>query len=468
MEEAPLPPNASSATNTTMKNRLTPKKSLRTRTRVTTKLILAAGTVGLSLILVAGWMVYMNFQQLNEIKASDNGQKAAGGSLNGGEIILEFTWEKNPVTLATLGPDGISCGNGAESINGGKSSTGGLSAGTKGKDIDLTLEGTPYLNVEGIDVSLDYRGRESDGYFIVRENTFAFGIEKGMLSISYKTENEKGQNIQIHERTDYEVVQDGTYRKYRFIYSPLTGVGEISVNGAPVWNHKGTPDRAMSWKNAGNLIIAKGMNGNGDHRAIMDNLVIRSTGSVSPLAESLVNFMLESSTDKINIHFEAIHEDMISSFIIERSLNGIDFSKVSSLSPDENKKINDEYVVTDPAPANNGILYYRIKQHFKNGKFIIHPVSAIRMKTEKAFSLERINPSPFNSTFNIAYFIPKPGRVWIQLNDQKGTLLDSQTFEAGAGKNVHISKNYGHFPSGTYTVNIMYDNKKISERVIKI
>jgi len=451
-----------------MKKRNKSRQRQSPRTKTSARIIWVVGTLGISFALIGGWLVFMNLQQVNDTRASDNGNKASGGLVNSGEILTEFTWEKNPVTMATLGPDAISVSEDAHSVPGGKSSTGGLSPGKNGNNINLRLKGNAYFDQEGLDICIDYRGSEKEGDLIMREGSFRFGFEKGLLAIAYRTENEKGGFVWVKERTDYELLKDHTYRTYRFIYNPSTGRGEILVNNAPIWNHDGTPNRAMYWKNAGDVMIAHDINGDGSDEAIIDNLVIRSTGTVSPLSASLVNFMLENTGGKINIHFESANEDMVSNYVIERSLNGIDFSKISSITPYDSHKKQDEYIVADQAPQTNGVLYYRIRQCFKNGKFITHPVAAVRLKTEKIFGIERINPSPFNSNFNISYFVPKPGRVWIQLNNSKGELMDSQTFEAMAGKNVHVSKNYGDLPTGTYLVNIVYDNKKITEKVIKI
>ena len=126
-----------------------------------------------------------------------------------------------------------------------------------GKNINLRLKGNSYFDQDGLDISVDYRGAEKDGDLIIREGGFRLGFEKGLLSIAYRTENEKGGFVWVKERTDYELLKDKSYRTYRFIYNPSTGRGEILVNNAPIWSHGGTPNRAMYWKNSGDVIIGQ-------------------------------------------------------------------------------------------------------------------------------------------------------------------------------------------------------------------
>ncbi|MBK7850673.1 MAG: hypothetical protein IPJ66_05865 [Bacteroidetes bacterium] len=448
------------------------KKSLRTRNRqkarMSTRLMIVIATFSGVFLLTLGWLVYLNFNNLSKTRASGNGSEGGGIALNTtGEILTEFTWEKDPVTMATLGPDGIKSGKDAHSATGGRSSTNGLSPGPNGKDINLEIEGTELFNQEGIDISIDYRKSEPSGSFFSRGNNFNFGIDNGYLSIEYKVENAKGGSESIKEKTNYEVPDDPLYRTYRFIYSPNSGKAEIFVNSVMVWNHQGNPNAPLYWKNAGNIIIGKNMNGNGVDKAILDNLVVRSTGSVSPLAESLLNFMLEPKDGVVKVHWSSSANDKVDYFTIERSINGVDFVNVSNVKANPAKPEGEEYEYTDKTAATTSIVYYRLRQTFLNGKFVTHPLSAIKFKTEKDFAIERINPQQFEHSFDISYFLPKSGRVWMQLTDAKGKVISSETFEAPKGKNVHVFKDQVNLERGEYTLNLIFDNKKISTKVTK-
>ena len=87
--------------------------------------------------------------------------------------------------------------------------------------------------------------------------------------------------------------------------------------------------------------------------------------------------------------------------------------------------------------------------------------------SDKDFSIERINPSPFDKSCDIAFYLPKPGHVWMQISNEKGVIIKTQSFEAPQGKNVHVFKDESNLESGTYTLSLIFDNKKATTKLIK-
>ena len=449
-----------------MKRRL--HQGLRRKMKMSTKLILVAGSVAVSVTLILGWLVFMNLHDLSKTKASGNPNEIGGNSLNtGGEILSEFTWEKDPVTHATLGPDAISAGKTAHSMAGGRASTGGLSAGKKGKDINLVLPETELFDQEGIDISIDYRRNESTGNFYTRGNLFNFGMADGFLTIMYRLENPDGRTEGMKQKTSYEVPMDAAFRTYRFIYTPHTGKAEMFVNSVMVWSAQHPANSKMTWKNSGPVEIGKEMNGSGSDEPVFDNLVIRSTGSAIPLAESLLNFMLEAKSKMVTLHWSTAVNTKADHFTMQRSENGVDFIDLAVVKADPELPDGDEYTYVDKTAPDDGVVYYRIKQVFQNGKFVMHPMSAVRFQSDKGFSIERVNPQPFDKSFDISYFLPRSGRVWIQLSDLSGKVLTSESFDAPRGKNVHVFHDQNNLRKGNYTLLIMFDNKKVSAKVTK-
>lgn len=447
-----------------MKRRLYNKT--RQKNKLKTRLVLIVGVVSFVVTITAGVLVYLNVQNVSKTRASGNGSEGAGGIQVNGDIITEFTWENDPVTKATLGPDAIKAGRDAHSVTGGRSSTNGISPGKNGKSIDLEIEGNELFDQDGIDISIDYRYSEKSGSFF-RRNGFDFGMENGFVTIQYQLENKRGKKEVVKEKTNYEIPSDPIFRTYRFIYNPNSGKAEIFVNSIIVWNRQHEINTPLAWKNGGNIIIGKDMNGDGADRAIFDNLVVRTCGSVSPLAESLLNFMLEPKKEGVVIHWSTSMNEKVKYFTIERSINGVDFTNVGSI-PADPAKAEEEYTYTDRTEISEGVVYYRIRQTFQNGKFVTHGLSALKFKTDKSLAIERVAPTPFKNTFDVSYYIPKSGRVWIQLCDTKGKVVNTVSFEAPQGKNVHVYRDDLNLESGLYTLNLVFDNKKVSTKVEKI
>src|ERR1041385_1909777 len=102
------------------------KQKLSNKLKLRTRFILLSGATIVVLTLTTGWLVFLNISLNVKIKAAANGN---GGMLSNGELVSEFTWEHDPVTKATIGPDAIKISNTAHTAMGGKASTSGLSAG---------------------------------------------------------------------------------------------------------------------------------------------------------------------------------------------------------------------------------------------------------------------------------------------------------------------------------------------------
>ena len=429
-------------------------------------MIVITGTLCLMFVVSLGWLVFLNLSQNTRTTASSS--EIGGTILNNGEIISNFTWEKDPATKATLGPDAVKISSSAHTAFGGRSSSGGLTPGLPAQDINLELESSPLFDVDGIDVSIDFKRREPSGSFITRGKSLDFGFKKGFICISYRIISAGGGFETVAATTEYEIPMDEQFRNYRFIYTPMTGKGELFVNNVVIWSHEATKNTAMYWNEAGNITIAKGIDGGGKDIPVLDNFMMRTTGSISPLAESLINFMLVPSGNDIKINWSTTANDKVAYFTIERSVNGLDFANLTNIPTDPTVVEGEEYIYYDKSVNSPGIVYYRIRQTFKDGKFITHSTSAIKLKTDRALTIDRISPPTFQNTFNLSYYIPSNGRVWVQLVDENGKIQSSETFEAPQGKNVYIYKDRKNLNSGTYTLNLVFDDKRVTATVIKV
>lgn len=449
-----------------MKHNIRPSGQQKNKLR--TRLLWVAGITSSVFLITIIWLVYLNVQQVQKTKAVGNAKEVGGNTLNSqGEILTEFTWEKSPVTLATLGPDAIRVGKGVISAPGGRASTNGLSFADNNKGINLELLGTELFNQEGIDISIDFRSGCTDGFFFSRGQSLNFGLEKNKLVCNYRVDNGKGGYLQIKGNSGYEIPTDPIYRTYRFMYNPRTGKGELFVNSVMVWNNQGKSNQPLYWKNSGNIFIGKNIKGENNGRAILDNLVIRSTGSTSLYAESLLNFILEPRDQSVRVYWSSTMNDKIDHYIIERSINGLDFVAVTTLKANPHQQDEQEYLFTDKTGGAQDILYYRVKQVFQNGKFVVHPASAVKFKTEKGFAIDHISPLPFSKAFDVSYYIPQSGRVWVQLINTQGKIVATESFEAPKGKNVHVFRDQNGLQAGDYTLYVIFDNKKLSKKITK-
>jgi hypothetical protein len=441
-----------------MKRNLQQKTSQRTRLKA--RLIIGAFTIGVTCTIA--WFVFINVSNNTQTKASVSN----GWSLNNGEVISMFTWEKGEPTKAAIGPDAIKVSSKAYIAFGGRNSTGALAPGTPAASINMEIPVSPLFDIDGIDFSIDYRGTEPTGSFVTRGKGFDFGFENNFLSITYRLQSAKGYET-INETTNYEMINDGLYRNYRFIYTPATGKGEIFVNSVIIWSYESARNTAMWWNSTDNLVVAKGIDGGGNDTPIIDNMIMRTTGTVSPLAESLIGFSLKTLTGMVTINWTTTANSKVDYFTIQRSLNGKDFTTVTTMKGNPGQKENEEYFFTDKNFSSAGIYYYRIRQTFTDGKFVTHNISATKVTVNATLAIEKITPTMFKNSFSVAYVIPEEGKVEWQLIDGAGEVKTTETVDAQKGKNIFQFNDTGKLPEGDYTLNLVYNETKLSATVTK-
>jgi len=76
-----------------------------------------------------------------------------------------------------------------------------------------------------------------------------------------------------------------------------------------------------------------------------------------------------------------------------------------------------------------------------------------------------IAPNPFNSSFQIQHYQRPTNLRGLQVTNAAGQIVFTQSFNGTASSNITI--NMDRYAAGMYTVKLIYDNKVITERVIK-
>lgn len=432
------------------------------------RLMVVGAVAGVMVLTTIVTLVTIHLGESTKTRASEAGYEAGvtGTDLNSGEILSKFDWDQESVLTATIGPNAISAGKTVSCTPGGRSSTHGLNPGASGNDINLVLSGNSYFDVDGMDISIDFIRKEPSGYFFSRGNSIQFGFDKGYLTISYRIENGKGGYETIQAKTDYFIPLDDIYRTYRFIYNPRTGKGEVFVSSIIVWNNQGERNRKLFWRNAGNIVIGKEIDGGGYNIPVLDNLVIRTTGVSMPLTESLLNFIAEPKEGIVEMRWSVETDYNIDRFTVQRSINGVDFADIGSVEVNVAQP-EEEYRYIDRRPA-DGITFYRLKQSFIDGKFITHPVTAVKQNNiTKDLVVDKVGPEWLGDKLDVAYYAPANGKVWLQITDTEGKVLCSEFFGAVKGKNVHVFTDKQHLPSGTYILSLVFNDKRVKTKIIK-
>jgi hypothetical protein len=150
--------------------------------------------------------------------------------------------------------------------------------------------------------------------------------------------------------------------------------------------------------------------------------------------------------NKVKVFWTTEYEKNNAFFDIERSANGVDFSKVGKVPGVNHNGLLTDYVFYDNDPL-KGLSFYRLKQVDIDSNFNYSPI--IRVKSFGFENTTDIYPNPArNGFFKIELFNFSKGKVTVEVYSMEGRLLLQQQFSTN---NIIITH---QLPAGMYGVKI--------------
>jgi hypothetical protein len=148
-------------------------------------------------------------------------------------------------------------------------------------------------------------------------------------------------------------------------------------------------------------------------------------------------------------------------FEVERSLDGINFTKIAEISSKGDASI---YNYLDKLPFKN-ILYYRLKMNDLDGKYEYSKVVSMSKKNE-AFSLYSF-PNPFGEVLNVTVVSENEKTLEIDLFDVYGRLVYASTVNYDDQEN-NFDISTQNLPAGIYVLTLSDGNETIEQKIIKL
>ncbi|MBL0145852.1 MAG: T9SS type A sorting domain-containing protein [Chitinophagaceae bacterium] len=140
---------------------------------------------------------------------------------------------------------------------------------------------------------------------------------------------------------------------------------------------------------------------------------------------------------------------------VERSINGVDFFKIATVAPKSNGLAYNNYTSTDVNIASlvsNGLVYYRIKQVYKNGKFDYTETKYIKLSNNKGFNVS-VFPNPVKDVATLNVDLNTASDVFVLVTDAAGKAIQKFTVNGVAGGNSK-KLNMASLAAGTYMIKV--------------
>ena len=176
-------------------------------------------------------------------------------------------------------------------------------------------------------------------------------------------------------------------------------------------------------------------------RGLNANPMFESLGNVTvgpqtPLAVGLLSFDAKAQASNVSLSWETENVEQLDEFIVQRSLNGLEFQKLGSVIARQGE--NQSYNFVDEAPQD--INYYRLKMMDQNGSVVYSETKRVSFQGQSTLV---VYPNPASDYIAIRNTYNKP--VQVQIINLSGKVLRTVTL-AEFENRINVSA----LPAGSY------------------
>ncbi|RYD81544.1 MAG: T9SS type A sorting domain-containing protein [Sphingobacteriales bacterium] len=205
------------------------------------------------------------------------------------------------------------------------------------------------------------------------------------------------------------------------------------------------------------------VNNNTSPTSIASSATKCSYGKTTPLPVSLISWEATPKTDYVKLYWATATEINNDYFTIERSSDGKNFEKLTTIkgAGNANTQLKYGYDDRDPLP---GTSYYRLKQTDFNGQFEIFAVKPVQIAYAQ---IDNVGPNPFTNNITMNYNMLKEAPVTIQLVNASGMVVYETNERASRGPNTFTINNQQNLTKGMYILRLNCEGLPVNYKLIK-
>jgi hypothetical protein len=182
-------------------------------------------------------------------------------------------------------------------------------------------------------------------------------------------------------------------------------------------------------------------------------------GADAALPVTLLNFSGEVNGKQNLLHWTTATEQNNTGFEIQRSTNGINFSKIGfvdtkAINGNSNSKITYDFTDNNYSATIN---YYRLKQIDKDGKFSFSNIVVLKNNNAVALGLYAIYPNPAKNILNVKTSSAGNTKITLLVTDVSGKLIITKQTNVGNGESI-IPLDVSHLSAGSYFLKMLCNN----------
>lgn len=195
--------------------------------------------------------------------------------------------------------------------------------------------------------------------------------------------------------------------------------------------------------------------------------VVTTTGLV-PLPVKFKDFIVIRNKDKALLNWSVAEEGSnTDKYEVLRSTNGVDFTSIGIIKAYNNGRSSNIYNFTQEnlsAIKTKGVIYFRIKQIDKDGKFVYTDIKNLRLNTKGV--LVAVYPNPIKQNTTLTFDLVENSRVIYSITDAAGKMIETNQVQGFKGSNIK-TLNLGKYAAGTYTLKVQAGDETTTLPIVK-
>ena len=178
----------------------------------------------------------------------------------------------------------------------------------------------------------------------------------------------------------------------------------------------------------------------------------------------IITFKAFLQNERVKLDWTVLCEQEVDHFVVERSVDGINFSDAVSISGRSVINAAESYTATDDVAAVTAdLIYYRLRTVSRNGKTKLSNIIALRRKTKDNADVQ-ILPNPVRNQLQLLINSNGSSLAKIYIVDGNGKVVQKYTENVQQGSNTFTYSQASNLPAGVYYLRLNIGSEIITKK----
>ncbi len=226
-----------------------------------------------------------------------------------------------------------------------------------------------------------------------------------------------------------------------------------------------TPDNAHPGYSVTNTANVRGVGIDGETFIDVSSHMFGPGGAALPV--KLTGFKVVRENDVASLSWTTHGELNSDRFEIERSFDGVAFTKVGTVRSNGNTEEEKSYSFRDAISNNTNVIYYRLRMVDIDATSSYSKIVALRLNGLTTLSNFTVYPNPFTSNVKMQLNSVKASKVTVRINNAAGIQQISKVFDLQQGENIIVVQDLENLKPGVHLVEIITEDGKMTQKIMK-